>query len=94
MGLPLSHFENDSFAILRPVVDGTACAAFKRGRREVRVVCDDAGGELLDYSRTDVRCYLQNGEDVTRYVFDTEDAVVTASVDNMARALSWLRGDA
>ena len=93
MGLPLSHL-HDGFFVFRPVVEGTACAAFRLGRREVRVLCDDAGGELLDYTRTDIRCYLHNGEDVTRYVFDSEDAVISASVDNMARALSWLRGDA
>lgn len=96
MGSSPSRFENESFVIFRPVVDGTACAAMKRGLREIRVVCDDSAGALLDYARSDIRCYADGGLDMTAKVFELKSSteVVPATLDNLTHALAWLRGNA
>lgn len=89
-----SPITDTGLTILRPVVAGTACAVLRHGEREIRILCDDSAGALLDYGRSDIRCYA-GLVDITAQVFDAEEYhVVPASLDNLMRACAWLRGEA
>ena len=80
-----------SFSILRPFANGSACAKIVNGNKEVSIASDDSCGSFEHYVRSDIRLF-QNDEDVT-HVLWADESTVHASIDNLQKALTWLKGE-
>ena len=73
------------------------------GAKMISVSVDNSGGRMTHMARSDIRCLFSNAtagiegkpavvEDVTGHVFGKdENSIVHGTVENMDKALKWLR---
>jgi len=70
---------------------------FTNGNKTVSLSCDNSVGRLKTLSRSDIRCFMMDPQteeerDVTAEVLGAGlNDVVRADIENMSRAMNWLR---
>ena len=79
--------------------DGTVthsvCTVFKNGKgKQISIALDDSCGALSKLSRSDLRLFVEGGDegltDVTWRVFPCERGSISADKDNFEKAWNWL----
>ena len=75
-------------------VSHTVCTVFKNGKKQISIALDDSCGRMDLLRRTDMRLFIDHGDnpcqEVTEKVFPDEGWNVDANLENFKKAWEWI----